>query len=492
MRRIQTLPAVTVALDGAPLAHEVAAALAEVRVRQALSLPTQCELVFRDPPGPLEAAARARPGARLGLTVHGHRTALFGGEVTAVEHVFDGDAGREVRLRAYDPSHRLRRRQTARVQVRVSARDLAAELVRDLGLTVRAAEDGPRHEWLIQHDRSDLDTLVATLERCGLFYTVRDAELHLVSLAGTGEPLPLELGATLLEARGELNAEGACSEVEVAGWDPLRGRAHRGRATRGAAGGRRAVWDQALAGPQHADALARAELDARAAGEVRLWGVAEGDPRLRPAARVVPAGLGEAFAGLHVLTTVTHTLDEQRGYVATFDTEPPRRSPRPPAAVVTEAIVTQVRDPERRGRVKARLPGYLDAETDWMPVVTLGAGSGKGLQVQPDVDDLVLVLLAQGNPAQGVVMGGLYGAHDVPDGGGVVGGSVRRFALRTPGGQVVRLDDERGSVTVEDHRGSLVELAPDRVRLHATTDLEIGAPGHRVVIRGRAIDFETA
>jgi hypothetical protein len=61
----------------------------------------------------------------------------------------------------------------------------------------------------------------------------------------------------------------------------------------------------------------------------------------------------------------------------------------------------------------------------------------------------------------------------------------------TPGGQKVRLDDERGSLRVEDSHGSFVELAPDRVTLHAATELEISAPGRRVVIRGQAIDLES-
>jgi phage protein D/phage baseplate assembly protein gpV len=499
VRPLQTLPRLRLALDGAAVDE---AALAELRVSQALSVPNQCELVFCDPPGGLADPLRARPGARLDLAVEGHATPLFQGEVTAVEHVFDADAGREVRLRAYDPSHRLRKRQTVRVHVKVTARGLAEELARDVGLAVEAAADGPEHQWIVQHHDSDLAMLVEALERCGLFYAVREGVMHLLTLDGLGEPVALDLGRSLLEARLELNADGACQDVQVAGWDPVRAQTYLGRADAARNGrevavrlsglNRRTFVDQAAHDQRHADALAQAELDVRANGEVRLWGVAEGDPRLRPGARVTLAGVGEAFTGRHVLTRVTHTVDERGGFLSEIETEPPRLGARRTAAIVTEAIVTQVHDPERRGRVKAKLPGYFDVETDWMPVITLGAGSGKGLQVQPDVDDTVLVLLAHEDPAEGIVLGGLYGMRDVPDGAGVVGGAVRRFQLRTPGGQFVRLDDERGSIVVEDHTGSRLELAPGKVTLHAAGDLEIAAPGHRVVIRGRAIDFESA
>ena len=62
------------------------------------------------------------------VTVRGHEQALFEGEVTAVEHVFGADGGREVRVRAYDLSHRLRKRQQVRGHVHITARGLAEEL----------------------------------------------------------------------------------------------------------------------------------------------------------------------------------------------------------------------------------------------------------------------------------------------------------------------------------------------------------------------------
>jgi phage protein D/phage baseplate assembly protein gpV len=507
VKRVQDLPQVTLSRDGIALTPDETRGLSEVTVSQALSVPTQCELIFRDPPGPLELPLSLLPGMGLDVSIRGYDEALFEGDVTAVEHVFDADAGREVRVRAYDRSHRLRKRQSVRAHVQVSARGLASELAADAELEVDAEADGPTHELLMQHRQTNLELLVEVLERCGLFYAVRGDRLHLLTLEGIGDPLPLALGETLLEARLELNGDPACRQVEVAGWDARRPEAYRTEVTSARSGrdtpaevlpqdvggdGTRSFPGEAAADDSHAEALAQAELDVRQAREVTLWAVAEGDPRLRPGALVDVAGVSKPFTGRHVLTTVTHTIDDRVGYVATVESAPPRLRSRPSAASVTEAIVTQVGDPDQRGRVKARLPGYFDVETGWMDVVTLGAGKDKGLQVLPDVDDTVLVLLAHGDPAEGVVLGGLYGAAQVPDAGGVVGGSIKRFQIRTPGGQVVKLDDEQRSVRVEDVQGSFVELTPEKVTLHATCDMEISAPGKRILIRGAAIDFEEA
>ena len=105
-------------------------------------------------------------------------------QVTAVEHVYEPAHGREVRVRGYDLLHRLRKRQTVRAHVQTTLRDLARELVADLGLTVQAAAPGPLWPRLIQHRQTDLDLLVELAERCGLFLTVRGDVLHLLTLAG--------------------------------------------------------------------------------------------------------------------------------------------------------------------------------------------------------------------------------------------------------------------------------------------------------------------
>jgi phage protein D/phage baseplate assembly protein gpV len=504
VKRVTSLPQVTLAVDSVLMSQQEGRGLSQVAVQQALSVPGQCELTFEDPPGPLEVPARLSPGASLMVTVRGHDLALFEGEVTAVEHAFNADGSREVRVRAYDLSHRLRKRQQVRGHVHVTPRGLAEELAADVGLSVEGPADGPEWLLLIQHRQTDFEILVEVIERCGLFYSVRGSELTLLTLEGAGEALPLRLGESLLEARAEANADQACEEVAVAGWDVLETEAHEGSAETArvgrqvaaqvgsgvlAGGGKRSFPEQATADDRQADAIAEAELDVRRAGEVTFWGVAEGDPRFAPGARIDVSGVGDLFEGVYVLSAVRHLVDSEQGYVTELETRPPRLRPRPSGAVATEGVVTQVNDPDSRGRVKARLPAYFNVETGWMEVLSVGAGKGKGLVVLPDVDDTVLVLLAHEDPAQGVVLGGLYGSGGSPDAGGVSGGSVRRYALLTPGGQKVRLDDNHRSVRAENAQGSFVELAPEKVTVHSTADLEISAPGRRVVIRGSAIDL---
>ena len=169
---------------------------------------------------------------------------------------------------------------------------------------------------------------------------------------------------------------------------------------------------------------------------------------------------------------------------------PPRTDLAQPA-VAALGIVTQVNDPQAQGRVRASLPAYADMETEWMQVLSLGAGRSKGLMILPGVEDRVLVLLPDGDPSHGIILGGLYGPEAMPD-SGVESGETRRHTWLTAGGQRVRLDDASQTIRVEDSSGSYVELSPQKVLVHATTRLELEAPGQAVVIRGATIDFERA
>jgi uncharacterized protein involved in type VI secretion and phage assembly len=497
------LPRVTIEADRRALAPEVMRALGAVRVQQRLSVPTLCELRFFDPPGPLDVETALEIGARFRLTLDGLPTPLFDGQVTAVEYVYEPSHGREIRVRGYDALHTLRKRQALRAHVQVNLNDLAQELVAGLGITVQAAETGPFWPYLIQHRQSDLDLLVELADRCGLYLTLRDETLHLITLEGTGDSVALTLGQSLFEARIDVNGDPACRSVAASGWNPARGEmfqgkasaARVGRSTEAAAAPDRFGVDghRALAGAlspdaDHVQGLAQAELDRRQAREVTLRGVAEGDPRLRPGTPVEIAGVAERVSGRYVLTGTTHLIDRRQGYVTEFSTEPPSLREPQRGAVAAPGRVTQIDDPDGLGRVRVRLPTFEDVETDWLSVLTAAAGGGKGLIALPEIGDLVLVLLAHDDPGQGVVLGGLYGSLAPPD-TGIEGGARRRFSFLTPGGQRVSLDDAENLLRLENSAGSFMELRPDRVRLHAAADLEIEAPGKSIVIRGQAIDF---
>ena len=505
MKATDRIPLLRIEVAGQPLAPEVARWISSVRVQQRLSMPAVCEIAMHGPMSDRTPIDVAHVGDVVRVVVTGNEAPLFAGEITAMEFDYCGARERELRVRAYDLLHRLDRRQPVKNHVEMSAAALASELTADFGASVRAAESGPRWPRIVQYRQTDLELLREVASRSGLHFTLHENTLTLFTLEGVGDAVPLTIGDTLVEARVEVNAATACSKVTAAAWDPWRGVPHEGSARSARSGrdvgahvdasavggsGERTLPDELAQSDDQADALAQGELDGRVAREVVLRGVATGDPRLRAGARITLAGAHAPLCGTYVLTEVTHTIDAARGFLSEVATAPPSPEIRARAAVVTTATITGVDDPERLGRVKGTLPTYGDLETDWMGVLTPGAGTGKGLLMLPGVGNQVLGLFARGDPAQGIVLGGLYGSTLPPDDAGVALGKVRRAAFLTPGGQLVRLDDDRKSARSEIRAGSFVDLAPDLVVMHSATALHVEAPGHPIVIRGKTVEFE--
>jgi len=162
-------------------------------------------------------------------------------------------------------------------------------------------------------------------------------------------------------------------------------------------------------------------------------------------------------------------------------------------SLATFGIVTGLDDPENYGRVRVKLPNYNDVETDWMQVVGIGAGLGKGLLALPDIDDTVLVFCPRGELTQGIILGGLYGTLQREDWDwGIEESNVKRFRLQTAGNQKISFDDVKQILRMENSDGSFVEMSPEKVSLFSRRDLEIAAPGQAVLIKGKTIDFERA
>ena len=485
MSAITGLPQVDLQVGG--IGQGALRALVALRVQQQLMLPSLCELVFADPPGVLPESIT--PGDALRLSIQSSGDPLFAGEVTAVQHGYAPDGGRELRVRAYDLLYHARKHQSVRTHVNVSAADLAREFVGDLGLQVSVEGAPPIWGWLLQHHQSDLEFLVQACERAGLVFYVHDGTLQLTTLDGSGAAIPLSLGSTLLEAKFERSSLFAYDGVSVAGWYPPDFTQHAG----GSSGGGRGIYyrvNEIVADDQQARVLAAGQLRRQRATERTAWGVAEGNAALHPGARVAIDNAAPALSGEYVLTKVIHTLDSRRGFLSEFDTQPPPSAPTEDQVLATLGVVSNINGADGRIRVElSALEANDPIETDWLTVVTPGAGRDKGIIALPEVGDTVLILVVQSFPGHGVVLGSVYSAGSLPD-DGLEGGKRRRFTMRTSGGQVIQLDDGGGRIRLTNRDGSQLDLAPGKVSLVADTDLEIAAPGRTITIRGQQIDFE--
>ena len=490
-----TLPNITVRINGTPLSKTDAESLGRVRVQQRLSLPTQCELTF------FEILAEGghdttpfNPGDAVEIAVDDLPTLLFSGQITAIEYKYEPSGRQVLHIRAYDLLHQLRKRQPVRAHVELTTSELASKLVSDLGVTVQAVEKGPLQRRIIQHCQTDFELLQELADQCGLYFTLRDKTLYLITLEGMGDTETLTLNKNLLEARIEINSDPACRSVTVDGWDTLSNKKHSGQTKRARAtelpneaapdkvggSGKHFLTNAIVENDTQAKALAQARLDAYAAREKTFWGVAEGAPHLQPGSRIKIEGLQNGDNATHVLTSVNHLIDGHKGYLCELSTLPPAPQTRPTVSscMITLGIVTRIqKQPGNIGRIRASLPSYNNIETGWMNTLFPGAGSKKGLIMLPDIGDHVAVIFARGDLGQGIVIGSFYDTQiaNVPE-PGIENNGVKRFTFLSSSGHKITLDDAQGALHI-DAKGDLNIDAKGTFNIDAEGPLNIDSKG---------------
>ncbi len=517
------VPHVTIKIDDLELSSEIVQTIQAIRVNQILSAPSQCEILLPEAHEIFSIEALSNVGSLIYIKIENHNPALFYGQITAIDYVYDTSQRPLISIRAYDLLHQLRKRQPVRSHVQINLHQLAQEFTQDLGIEVQGGDTTPVVPRLIQYKQSDLQLLHEFGESYGQYFFLNMHRLLITSLEGVESNESLTLGKNLLEARFSINAETVTESVTATGWNSQRTTPHVRTAKASdiavnpnifidpsdfGTDGQRTLVDHNVQDENQAEIVAQKELDRHIMQQITLWGVAEGNPVLTPGLVVQVSGVASSLEGRYVLTEVTHSIDPIKGYISEINTTPPVIEKTKQIKNATVGIVSQVDDPDNLGRIKVNLPTYNNIETEWLEVLTPGAGSNKGQLILPDVGDNVLLLILNGEPAQSIVMGGIYGEKDLPC-PVVKEGAVKRFVTQTAGNQRILLDDTEVSIRIETQNGHSISMTPEEISItrdngsfitltddcmtiHSETNLEIEAPGSSITFRGKEIDFERA
>jgi len=119
------------------------------------------------------------------------------------------------------------------------------------------------------------------------------------------------------------------------------------------------------------------------------------------------------------------------------------------------ALVTNVKDPDKQGRVKVcfpMLPGK--PESDWARVVQPAAGAGRGFYWLPEEQDEVLVAFERGEANRPFVVGALWNGKDQPMKDAYTDENTTRM-LQTRSGHQIILDDAKDAerIVIADKSG---------------------------------------
>ncbi len=155
-------------------------------------------------------------------------------------------------------------------------------------------------------------------------------------------------------------------------------------------------------------------------------------------------------------------------------------------------LVVDNKDPDKLGRVKVRFPTLPGKDTSWWaPLAALGAGKDRGWFFLPEIDDEVLVVFEQGDFSRPVVLGALWNGKDLPPEKN--GGKNERRVLVSRQGSRVVLDDDKGTITIEDGGkvGRIVISADNKITVEAMKgDLVLQAPAGELSVVASECDMQ--
>ncbi|GAA0299568.1 VgrG-related protein [Streptomyces polychromogenes] len=539
-----------VSIGGGKLPDHIADDLVAAWVDLGAGVPGAFRLTFRDPHGLLLGELKVRFGTKVVIAPvaagQGAASPLLTGEVTGMETDYDG-TGTFTVIRGYDLGHRLMRQRRVAAYRNQTAADIARRLARQSGVPLGKVQATKTvYEFISQSNVTDWDFLsrladengmVMSLDANGMFQFVRPvpaAGAPPVSTDGDKSPFVLHAGQDVLRCRAAVTSADQIGRAESRGWDVTAKRTLTATApattTRavsiGTTPGQAASafkagklvetgtpYDRQSEVRFAADSLADDITSSFAELEVTV----RGNPKLRPGVPVTLRDVGTPFEGKYTVTSVRHVFGDDSHY-QTWITVSGRQwrslyglasgggsavAPRLPS--VANALVTDVQDPLKQGRVKLRFPWLDDIYvSDWTRTVQLGGKAGGGI-FPLDVDDEVLVAFDRGALDHPFVIGGLYNGRDLPtpvkdvplhdglrkkairhtlsdrDGNRVdllsQTTGARKQGVRIASGNdrlTINLDRTRTEITV-DSKGSVTISGGTSVSVEAGTDLTLSA-----------------
>ncbi|MFJ1808814.1 MULTISPECIES: VgrG-related protein [unclassified Streptomyces] len=556
---------IQVTLGGRPLPVDFAPMLVEGWVDQGLGVPAAFRLTFRDP----YRQVLGKLGVKFGTPVvlapiadgKGASDPLLTGEVCGLEADYDG-TGTFTVIRGYDFGHRLMRQRRVAAYRNQSASDIARKLAAQDGVPVGKIQSTKTvYEFISQANVTDWDFLarladenemVMSVDAKGKFQFVKPdpaSGAPPTSTPGDKSPFVLEAGTDILRLRAAVTAAEQVATVEARGWDVTTkkkltattpAKTNPGISigtTPGEAAAKfkpaklvdaQTPYDRQSEVKFAAEALADDVTGSFAELEV----IARGTPKLRPGLPVTLADVGAPFEGKYTATSVRHVFGDGKHYEAWVTVS--GRQWRSLYGLssggghagnglnlpgTTNALVTDVQDPLKQGRVKLQFPWLDDTYiSDWTRVVQWGGKAG-GSIFPLDVGDEVLVAFDRGALDHPYVIGGLYNGKDKPtpvkdvplhdgarsravrhtlsdrDGNRVdllsqtTGG--RKQGVRVTSGDdklVINLDRTKTEITV-DSKGTVNIKGSRAVSVEAGTDLTLSARRNLTIKSGALLSI---
>jgi uncharacterized protein involved in type VI secretion and phage assembly len=477
-------------VKGKELTPELDGMVETVVVQDRLRMPDSFVITFRDPLLSVLAKAKIEIGTEITIeaTAPGVEKPdeLMVGEVTSIEVEYDRLGTRAV-VRGYDALHRLSAGTYSRTWENVTYSDVVSKIVKERGMSAEVDTTSGTLDHVIQPNVSDLHFIYYLAGRCG--YTVsakkdkvafkkpaRASEAPSSGDVDSNNPLQLVWGQRLLEFRARVSAVGQVEEVKVRGWDPAEQKAiigqHRSGTntaqvttsvrslTKTSKGKTFTVVDQPMATQGHADNLAEAVAEQIGSAAYEATALVVGSPKLKSGVAVHISKVDPDLEGKWVITAARHEFGngpyrtflefsgrQDRSLLGLAGGAGSNESVRSVYPGVVTAVVTDIEDKDKQGRVKVQYQWLGEKMVSfWARVARPSAGKNYGHLWFPDKGEEVLVAFEHGDVNFPIVIGSLWSKKNAAPAAAVSEQKDGKYSIHgfaTPAGHKILMYDDK-------------------------------------------------
>ncbi|WP_340112890.1 type VI secretion system tip protein VgrG [Maribellus mangrovi] len=404
--------------------------------------------------------------------------------------------------------------------------DILEEIIGTHGLEADVESTNADYPEMVQYRVSDWDFCITRAQANGKVCVIDDGKFSVLAPDySQEEKMTLVYGATILDFDAEMDARNQFANVSSFGWDVANQEIVEKEANNDDVELNGNISPDELASVIELDKLelrdGSASTDAglqdwanakklfnqlsKTRGRVRFQGV----PDVKPNTTVILSGVGDRFNGKVYVSAVRHqitegnwTIDTQFGINPKWFSETVDINEMPAAGLLGAvsglhvAKVTQIHDdPNGEYRVQVRMPIINNDEQGvWARVATLDAGDSRGSFFRPELDDEVIVGFLNDDPNDPVILGMLHSSalpsplepEEPNNEKGFVTRSELKFlfndekksiVLETPGGKIITVDDDAGTIKIEDESGNVSTFDSSGITLESNGDISIKATG---------------
>ncbi|MFN6486093.1 MULTISPECIES: VgrG-related protein [unclassified Nostoc] len=492
----------TLKIDGQPASDSLLEDILQITVEESLHVPGMFTLVIRNDyysaregenPWLYDNTFTIGKSIEIGFTSSNtedadfnaaNQSTLLKGEITAVEAQFNAESQAPIIIQGYDVSHRLHRGRYNRSFQNKKDSDIVSQIIGEAGITAGTIDEtggpygfGDPVGYIFQENQTNMEFLRERAARNGFELFVQDGKLNFRKPSG-GNSLNLKWLKDITNFHVRVSSTEQVSSVEVRGWDYKNKQAivstksaqtaqvvtsiDQGKGTQTStafnSSPKMIVVDKPVFSSKESDAIAQALFNELSGEFVQADAQAVGNPDIRPGKVISLKDMGK-YSGSYYVTETRHIF-QSRVYNTEFSIRGLRgddlftamtpQARLQPGQTLIVGIVTNNNDPKKWSRVRVKFPTLTEEhESDWARVVGIGAGSSRGFDCLPEVNDEVLIGFEHGDIHRPFVIGNVWNGKDAPPTSvqeSVADGKVRLRTFKTRLGHTLQfVEEDKGS-----------------------------------------------